>query len=80
MEDKRAHSLIHPQGTAKRWEQVAAYVRTRTVEEVIEMVKHGLKSGKVAGSNVNGIAKKRQVGQILKHDKDSLQTCPYLSG
>ena len=49
------------QGTAKRWEQVSAYVRTRTVEEVIDMVKHGLKSGKVAGSNVNGIAKKRQV-------------------
>ncbi|KAK9787621.1 hypothetical protein WJX73_010169 [Symbiochloris irregularis] len=51
----------YPQGTAKRWEQVAAYVRTRTVEEVLEMVKHGLKAAKFA-PNQNGfqITKKRQ--------------------
>jgi DnaJ family protein C protein 2 len=28
-----------PQGTHKRWEQVSAYVRTRTLEEVMLMVK-----------------------------------------
>ena len=50
------------QGTAKRWEQVAAYVRTRTVDEVVEMVKHGLKAGRLAPKQ-NGVtvAKKRQV-------------------
>lgn len=50
------------QGTAKRWEQVAASVRTRTVDEVVDMVKHGLKTVKAA-SKQNGItlAKKRQV-------------------
>ena len=75
-----AQFWIHLQGTAKRWEQVAAYVRTRTVEEVIEMVKHGLKSGKVAGSNVNGIAKKRQVGQSFSMTKTACRLVPYLSG
>ncbi|MEW5320503.1 MAG: hypothetical protein WDW38_011571 [Sanguina aurantia] len=29
----------HPQGTPKRWEQVTAYIRTRTLEEVLMMVK-----------------------------------------
>lgn len=28
-----------PQGTPKRWEAVAAYVRTRTLDEVLLMVK-----------------------------------------
>lgn len=42
--------------------QVSAYVRTRTVDEVLEMVKHGLKAARFA-PNQNGyqIAKKRQV-------------------
>lgn len=40
------HVARHPsQGTARRWEQVAAYVRTRTVDEVLDMVKHGLQPG-----------------------------------
>lgn len=34
-----------PPGTSKRWETVQAYVRTRTVEEILDMVKHGLKAG-----------------------------------
>ena len=34
-----------PPGTGKRWEVVQGYVRTRTVEEILDMVKHGLKSG-----------------------------------
>ena len=50
-----------PQGTAKRWEQVASYVRTRTVEEVMEMVKTGLKTGKMAQKGGINVAKKRQV-------------------
>lgn len=50
-----------PQGTAKRWEQVAAYVRTRTTEEVMEMVKTGLKSGKLAQKGGFTVSKKRQV-------------------
>lgn len=33
------------QGTAKRWAQVAAAVRTRTEAEVIDMAKHGLRGG-----------------------------------
>lgn len=51
-----------PQGTAKRWEQVAAYVRTRTVDEIMEMVKTGLKTGKMAQKQGGiHVAKKRQV-------------------
>ena len=34
-----------PAGTGKRWEVVQGYVRTRTVEEILDMVKHGLKAG-----------------------------------
>ncbi len=34
-----------PPGTSKRWEQVQAYVRTRTVEEVLDMVSHACLSG-----------------------------------
>ena len=50
------------QGTAKRWEQVAGYVRTRTVDEVLDMVKHGLKAGRFAPKqDTFAVAKKRQV-------------------
>lgn len=46
----------------KRWEAVAAYVRTRAVDEVLDMVKHGLKAGRFAPKQDNfAVAKKRQV-------------------
>lgn len=35
----------YPIGTKQRWEQVAAYVRTRTPEEVVTMVKVGKEGG-----------------------------------
>ncbi|KAK9842937.1 hypothetical protein WJX74_004641 [Apatococcus lobatus] len=58
-----------PQGTAKRWEQVAGYVRTRTVDEVLEMVKHGLKAGKhlKQGESFKE-AKKRQANTTIHSD------------
>lgn len=61
------------QGTAKRWEAVAAFVRTRTVEEVIDMVKHGLKAGRHArgADSAIAIAKKRQVGRPLRYSAHS---------
>jgi DnaJ family protein C protein 2 len=37
-----------PAGTPKRWDAVAAAVRTRTVDDVVAMVKHGLAAGKFA--------------------------------
>lgn len=42
-------------------------MRTRTVEEVLDMVKHGLKAAKFA-PNQNGfqISKKRQVSDSIK--------------
>ncbi len=50
------------QGTVKRWEAVAGYVRTRGVDEVLDMVKHGLKAGRFAPKQDNfAVAKKRQV-------------------
>ena len=46
----------------KRWETVAAYVRTRTVNDVLDMVKHGLKAGKFAPKqDTFNVVKKRQV-------------------
>ena len=58
------------QGTAKRWEVVTAYVRTRTQEEVVDMVKHGLNSrkGQQAKSQQFSIAKKRQATPAIKSD------------
>ena len=35
-----------PPGTSRRWETVQLYLRTRTVDEILDMVKYGLKSGK----------------------------------
>ena len=50
------------QGTVKRWEQVSAYVRTRAVDEVLDMVKHGLKAGRFAPKqDTFSVVKKRQV-------------------
>ncbi len=57
------------QGTAKRWEQVAGYVRTRTQEEVLEMVKHGLKAGKHLKQGESfKVAKKRQANTTIHSD------------
>lgn len=41
----KAHPWAGVQGTAKRWAQVSAAVRTRTEAEVIDMAKHGLRGG-----------------------------------
>ncbi|KAL3137123.1 hypothetical protein ABBQ32_006697 [Trebouxia sp. C0010 RCD-2024] len=59
-----------PQGTAKRWEVVTQYVRTRTQEEVLDMVKHGLKSRKGMQTKQEqfSIAKKRQANTTIKSD------------
>jgi DnaJ family protein C protein 2 len=56
-----------PPGTAKRWDTVQAYVRTRTVDEVVDMVKHGLKSGAYDAAPTAGhtIAKKRQANVVI---------------
>lgn len=52
------------QGTVKRWEQVSAYVRTRAVDEVLDMVKHGLKAGRFAPKqDTFSVTKKRQVSR-----------------
>ncbi len=57
------------QGTAKRWEVVTAYVRTRTTEEVLDMVKLGLK-GRQSRTKADqfSIAKKRQANTSIKSD------------
>ncbi|KAL4443910.1 hypothetical protein ABPG75_011647 [Micractinium tetrahymenae] len=62
-----------PPGTSKRWEAVQAYVRTRTLEEILDMVKHGLKAGKFAAANQESfvVAKKRQGNLANKAEADS---------
>ncbi|CAL8462322.1 g1855 [Coccomyxa elongata] len=58
-----------PQGTVKRWEQVSAYVRTRAVDEVLDMVKHGLKAGRFAPKqDTFSVAKKRQANTTIASD------------
>ena len=59
-----------PPGTSRRWEAVQNYVRTRTVEEVLDMVKYGLKSGKFNHCNDNKaqISRKRQGNLEIKSD------------
>ncbi|KAH7615639.1 hypothetical protein Ndes2526B_g09614 [Nannochloris sp. 'desiccata'] len=59
-----------PAGTSRRWEQVQAYVRTRTVEEILDMAKHGLKSAKYTAPAQDSvqIAKKRQANTVIKSE------------
>lgn len=68
--DQLMEWLVDMQGTAKRWEVVTDYVRTRTQEEVLDMVKHGLKSrrGQQAKAEQFSIAKKRQGNTAIKSD------------
>ena len=56
------------QGTAKRWDQVAAYVRTRTVPEVIDMAKHGLKAGLGAAKKANFVPTGKRSNTAIKSD------------
>lgn len=62
-----------PPGTSRRWEAVQNYVRTRTIEEVLDMVKYGLKSGKFTAPPESGpqIAKKRMNNLEIKSDATS---------
>ncbi|GAB4822471.1 hypothetical protein N2152v2_009517 [Parachlorella kessleri] len=62
-----------PPGTSKRWEQVQGYVRTRTVEEVLDMVKHGLKAGKYVTPQQESfvVTKKRQANTVIRSAADS---------
>lgn len=64
-----------PPGTAKRWEVVQAYVRTRTLEECVEMVKHGLKAGRFGSAPSSAdsfsIARKRQGNTVIKAEADT---------
>lgn len=67
-----------PAGTGKRWEVVQAYVRTRTVDEILDMVKHGLKAGKFAAANAETfvVAKKRQAN-LANHAEADLRECAF---
>jgi hypothetical protein len=56
------------QGTAKRWDQVAAYVRTRTVPEVIDMAKHGLKAGLGAAKKPTFVPTGKRSNTAIKSD------------
>ena len=59
----------HLQGTAKRWEQITGYVRTRDQDEVIEMAKHGLRAGAgIRPSDRISIGKKRQGNTTINSD------------
>ena len=55
------------QGTAKRWEQVTAYVRTRTMDDVIEMAKHGL-AARAPKNDTFSILKKHQGNIVINSD------------
>lgn len=58
------------QGTAKRYEQIAAYVRTRTAEEVAEMAKGGLQAW-APKSETFTVVKKRQGNTTIKDSATS---------
>lgn len=58
-----------PMGTARRWEQISAYLGTRTVEEVVKMVKVHMSRGDTLLQRDNQglqIAKKRQGNLSIK--------------
>lgn len=60
-------AIVTMQGTAKRWEQVAAYVRTRTMDDVIEMAKHGL-AARAPVNDSFSILKKHQGNIVINSD------------
>ena len=66
-----------PPGTSKRWETIQGYLRTRTTEEIIDMVKYGLKSGKftaptnevlIAEKKKSKLKEKDQSAATLRHE------------
>ncbi|KAK2078664.1 hypothetical protein QBZ16_003504 [Prototheca wickerhamii] len=55
-----------PPGTARRWEVIQGYVRTRSAEEITIMVKHGLKARAAAAVREGfQIASKRQANTVI---------------
>eukprot|EP00884_Botryococcus_braunii_P015011 jgi/Botrbrau1/23510/Bobra.106_1s0061.1 len=59
-----------PVGTPRRWEQVTAYVRTRTQDEVTEMAKVGLKA-RPPSTETFTVVKKRQGNTTIKDNATS---------
>mmetsp|Transcript_36400 Transcript_36400/g.102819 ORF Transcript_36400/g.102819 Transcript_36400/m.102819 type:complete len:682 (-) Transcript_36400:227-2272(-) len=60
-----------PQGTARRWEQVTNYMRTRSQPEILEMVKVRLAAGSGIpdrGQETFKVPKKRQQNTEIKDD------------
>eukprot|EP01024_Parvocaulis_polyphysoides_P048263 TRINITY_DN458_c0_g1_i1.p1 TRINITY_DN458_c0_g1~~TRINITY_DN458_c0_g1_i1.p1 ORF type:complete len:669 (-),score=172.32 TRINITY_DN458_c0_g1_i1:221-2197(-) len=60
-----------PQGTAKRWEQVTAYVRTRTQDEVLLMVKWCQGASSRRYQNQQDWRANRKGGKGIKQDNTS---------
>ena len=66
-----------PAGTPKRWEAVAAQVRTRTADECVAMVKHGLAAGKFSAAAAGGtftVPAKRAGNAVIKDAATSRET------
>ena len=66
-----------PAGTPKRWEAVAAQVRTRTADECVAMVKHGLAAGKFSAAAAGGsftVPAKRAGNVVIKDAATSRET------
>ena len=66
-----------PSGTPKRWEAVAAQVRTRTADECVAMVKHGLAAGKFSAAAAGGsftVPAKRAGTVVIKDAATSRET------
>ena len=57
----------YPVGTKNRWEVVAQYVRTRTAEEVIVMVKENLAKGKIPDNLIKEgiVIKEKKKGNLV---------------
>ncbi|RMZ54014.1 hypothetical protein APUTEX25_002591 [Auxenochlorella protothecoides] len=64
-----------PAGTAKRWEVVQGYVRTRTTDEILDMVKHGLKAHAArAVPQTYEVAAKRQGNTVIRSEATERHT------
>ncbi|KDD72319.1 hypothetical protein H632_c3521p1, partial [Helicosporidium sp. ATCC 50920] len=62
-----------PPGTARRWEVVQTLVPTRTVPEILSMVKHGLASAKYSGGVAGDtyvVPKKRAANTVIQSAAD----------
>lgn len=62
-----------PPGTSRRWETIQGYLRTRTEDEIIDMVKYGLKSGKFTAPSNDVVITEKKKAKLQEQSSATLR-------